>query len=61
MQLRQSLLTQLDEAITLLQQRPDSLQPFTAWLAAAAVHFLPGPTSTSASKHQAQERGERGS
>jgi hypothetical protein len=58
MQLRQSLLVQLDEAITLLQQRPDSLAAFTAWLEAAAAHLLPGVAAAVAgSKPQEQQQG----
>jgi hypothetical protein len=58
MQLRQTLLLQLDKAIVLLQQRPDSLDAFTAWLEAAAVHFLPGVAAAVAgSKRQGQESG----
>jgi hypothetical protein len=61
MQLRQSLLSQLDEAITLLQQRPDSLEPFTAWLEAAAVHLLPGVAAAVAgSRQQEQMQGDLG-
>lgn len=59
MQLRQSLLSQLDGAIALLQQRPDTLEPFTAWLEAAAVHFLPGvAAAVASSKPQEQQQGE---
>jgi hypothetical protein len=58
MQLRQTLLLQLDEAISLLQQRPDSLEAFTAWLEAAAVHFLPGVAAAVAgSERQVQKPG----
>jgi hypothetical protein len=59
MQLRQSLLSELDDAIALLQQRPDSLEPFTAWLGAAAAHFLPGvAAAVASSKPQEQLQGE---
>lgn len=59
MQLRQSLLSQLDSAIALLQQRPDTLEPFTAWLQAAAAHFLPGvAAAVASSKPHEQQQGE---
>jgi hypothetical protein len=57
MQLQQTLLLQLDEAIMLLQQRPDSLAAFTAWLEAAAVHFLPGVAAAAAGSKLQQDPG----
>lgn len=42
MQLQQALLLQINSAIELLQQRPDTLDPFTAWLSDVLPHLLPG-------------------
>lgn len=42
MQHCQNLHAQIDATITTLQQRPDTLEPYTAWLATIMGHLLPG-------------------